>query len=373
MTLDPHPTRPDEGSEPARLAARPLVRPGRVAPVAPVAPATTDPVDPARGELTDSPLPTPTEPAPSASTTRPRADAWQGLGWALVSCVCFGASGTLAKGLMAAGWSPLATVSARVIGAALIMGLPALWVMRRRLPVLRRHAGLVLGYGMVAVAMTQLCYFVAVQTLPVAVALLIEYLAPVLVVAWLWVRHAQPPRPLTVLGAGLAMTGLALVLGVTGTVSVDVLGVAWALGAAVSLATYFVLSARPAPDLPPLVLVGVGMLVGALTLSAIGATGMLPFTWSTRPVALGATHVHVLVPVLLLVLVSAVFAYATGLFAVRLLGSRVASFVSLVEVLAAIGFAWVVLAELPTPMQLLGGAAIVLGAAAVKLGEGRTA
>lgn len=115
------------------------------------------------------------------------------------------------------------------------------------------------------------------------------------------------------------------------------------------------------------------MLVGAVTLVVIGATGVLPWAWSSHPVALGAAVAPAFVPVLLLVLVSAVFAYTTGLFAVRLLGSRVASFVSLVEVLAAIGFAWLVLAELPTPMQLLGGLAIVLGAGAVKLGEGRAA
>ena len=86
----------------------------------------------------------------------------------MISCLAFGMSGTLAKGLMETGWSPLATVGVRVSGAALLLGLPALWVMRRRLSVLRAHAGLIVGYGMLAVAATQLCYFLAVQTLPVA-------------------------------------------------------------------------------------------------------------------------------------------------------------------------------------------------------------
>lgn len=360
MTLGTHLTRPEDGSEPA---------PRLPAPVQSIAIA---PAGPAAGEPADSGRSVAARPQRAGSATS-RSGTWQGLAWAFLSCVCFGASGTLAKGLMTTGWSPLATVTARVAGAALIMGLPALWIMRHRLPVLRRHAGLILGYGIAAVAATQLCYFVAVQTLPVAVALLIEYLAPVLVVGWLWARHGQRPGVLTVLGAVLAMTGLALVLGVTGTVSADLVGVVWALAAAFGLAAYFVLSARPAPDLPPLVLVGVGMLVGLLTLVVIGATGVLPWAWSSAPVALGAAVVPALVPVLLLVLVSAVFAYTTGLFAARLLGSRVASFVSLVEVLAAIGFAWLVLAELPTPMQLLGGLAIVLGAGAVKLGEDRVA
>lgn len=293
--------------------------------------------------------------------------------WALLSCVAFGLSGTLAKGLMATGWSPLTTVSVRVGGAALLMGLPALWFMRHRLGVLRRYAGLIVGYGVIAVASTQLCYFLAVQSLPVAVALLIEYLAPIIIVGWLWTRHGQRPGPLTVLGAVLAMTGLALVLGVTGAVPVDLVGVAWGLGAAVSLAGYFLLAARPAPELPPLVLIGVGMCVGTLTLLVIAAAGVLPWTWSSAPVPMGPWTVSPIVQLVLLVLVSAVLAYTTGLFAARALGSRVASFVSLIEVLAAVLFAWLFLAEVPGVMQAIGGAAILLGAVAVKLGESRSA
>ena len=96
---------------------------------------------------------------------------------------------------------------------------------------------------------------------------------------------------------------------------------------------------------------------------------MLPFTWSAEPVALGPWTVSPVLPLALLVLVSAVLAYTSGLFAVRLLGSRVASFVGLAEVLAAVGYAWVLLGELPTVLQLAGGVAILLGATAVKAGE----
>ena len=322
---------------------------------------------PGRPTAAQQPPLVPTQPP---VTPRP-SSTLRGLGWALLSCLAFGMSGTLAKGLMVTGWSPLATVTVRVGGAALLMGIPALWFMRRRLRVVRAHAGLLLAYGTVAVAATQLCYFVAVQTLPVALALLIEYLAPVLIVGWLWARHGQRPNPLTAAGVLFAMTGLALVLGITGAVSVDVVGLGWALAAAVSLAGYFVLSARPTPDLPPLVLVGAGMGVAAGVLGLVAVTGALEWTTSSAPVALGQWVVSPLVPLALLALVTAVFAYTTGLFAARALGSRVASFVSLIEVLAAVGFAWLFLGELPTAVQLLGGVAIVLGAAAVKAGEAR--
>jgi drug/metabolite transporter (DMT)-like permease len=79
------------------------------------------------------------------------------------------------------------------------------------------------------------------------------------------------------------------------------------------------------------------------------------------------------VPILVIALVAAAFAYVTGIVAVRLLGPKVASFVALTEVLFAVLFAWIVLAELPAPVQLLGGVLIVAGVIAVRADESRRA
>jgi drug/metabolite transporter (DMT)-like permease len=77
------------------------------------------------------------------------------------------------------------------------------------------------------------------------------------------------------------------------------------------------------------------------------------------------------VPLLLLGLVTAAVAYAFGIAAGRRLGSRLASFVALLEVLSAVLFAWLLLGELPQPVQLVGGLLILTGVVAVKLGERR--
>jgi len=65
-------------------------------------------------------------------------------------------------------------------------------------------------------------------------------------------------------------------------------------------------------------------------------------------------------------LMSAVLAYPTGIVAVRRLGSSLASFVSLTEVIFAVAFAFVLLGQQPGPMQLVGGALILAGIALVK-------
>src|SRR5579864_5831906 len=135
-----------------------------------------------------------------------------GLALAVLSAATFGTSGTFASALIGAGWSPGAAVLARLAVAALILTAPAVARLRGQWALLRRSAGRVAAYGLLAVAAPQLCYFNAVARIPVGVALLLEYLGVVLVVGWLWLRHGQRPRWLTVAGGVAALAGLVLVL-----------------------------------------------------------------------------------------------------------------------------------------------------------------
>ena len=103
-----------------------------------------------------------------------------------------------------------------------------------------------------AVAGCQVCFFNAIQYLPIGVALLLEYLGIVLVVGWMWLRHGHRPRPLTLVGSVVALLGLAFVLDVLGGGRLHPIGVLWGLGSALGLATFFILSAKVTDDdLPP--------------------------------------------------------------------------------------------------------------------------
>jgi drug/metabolite transporter (DMT)-like permease len=295
-----------------------------------------------------------------------------GLGVAIASAVTFSTSGALAKSLIDAGWSPAAAVAVRISIAALVLAAPAAVSMRGRWRTLRRQSGLVIAYGLVAVAGCQLFYFNAIQHLSVGVALMLEYLGTVLVVAWMWIRHGHRPHRLTLCGSAAALAGLALVLGVIGHVQLDLVGVMWGLGAAFGLAAYFVLGSRNSEDLPPLALASAGMAVGAVTLLALGGVGALPMHATFGMVTFASHRVSWLIPVACLSLVAAVIAYVAGIAAARMLGARLASFVGLTEVVFAVLVAWLLLGELPTAIQLGGGALIVAGIALVRIDEMRT-
>jgi drug/metabolite transporter (DMT)-like permease len=293
-----------------------------------------------------------------------------GLTLAVLSAATFGTSGTFAASLIDAGWSPAAAVLARIAVSALVLTVPALLQLRGRWALLRRGAGRAAAYGLVAVAGCQLCYFNAIERMPVGVALLLEYLAALLVVGWLWLRHGQRPRRLTVVGAVAAIAGLAMVLDLAGSARVNPVGVMWALLAAVCLAIYFLLSAAAGPEpLPPIVMAWAGMCVGAAVLAALGWTGVLSMTATTRNVEFLDHQVSWVVPVLGLSLVAAVVAYVAGIGAARRLGAKLASFIGMAEVLFAILFAWLLLGQLPSVVQFLGGAFILAGVTLVRLDE----
>src|SRR3954451_17444857 len=109
-----------------------------------------------------------------------------GLLAALVSAVAFSTSGAFIKPLLEAGWSPVAAVTARALTAGLVLLPFVLLSLRGRWAALRRGWRRVLGMGLVGVAFTQAAYFAAIQRIPVATALLIEYLAPLLLVGFAW-------------------------------------------------------------------------------------------------------------------------------------------------------------------------------------------
>lgn len=296
-----------------------------------------------------------------------------GLGFAVLSASSFGLSGVLGKGLLETGWTAGAAVLLRVTVAALVLLVPTVMHLCGNWGVLRRHAWLVVAFGLVPVAGTQFCFFQAVARLPVGIALLLEYTAPVVIIGWLWVRHGHRPTRMTVIGAAVAIAGLLLVLDVITGRPVDPVGAAWALVGMTGAATYFVLGAHEAEGLPPIALAGGGMVVGAIGLSLGGLLGLIPMAFQSASVSLGGRPVPWWVDVLALGVLTAAIAYASGIAASRRLGSRLASFVALTEVLFALLFAWLLLGELPRLVQLLGGLVLLGGVALVKLGEGAEA
>lgn len=292
-----------------------------------------------------------------------------GLIFALLSAATFGVSGPFAKSLIESGWSPGGAVFARVAGGALVMMVIAVATQWPRLRQVSAHTRTVLLYGVFAISGVQLCFFNAVQHLSVGVALLLEYLAPIIVIGWVWITKGARPSVQTLFGAAVALIGAAVVIDVFGSAEISAVGVAWGLAAAACLAVYFVISERADGDLHPVVLAASGLTVSAVVIGALGLVGVLPLQFSASNAVVADHSVNVWLPVVVLVLVSTVIAYLTGIAAITLLGPTIGSLVALTEVLCAVLAAWILVGESVTALQAVGGAAIIAGLVLARLGQ----
>ena len=165
------------------------------------------------------------------------------LGYAAVvaAAALWAVAAVIARRLFDSGVSPVELTESRAVlafvGFALV---PGAW--RRA-----ESAGWapVLGLG-VAIAFVNVTYYVAISRVPVAVALVVQYTAPALIVGWTAVASRKAPSPEVLAALAVALVGVVLVVDLTpGAIgSIDALGLAMAVASAVFFSTYIVLAER---------------------------------------------------------------------------------------------------------------------------------
>src|SRR5215207_7963367 len=284
----------------------------------------------------------------------------------LAAGLAFGAGGAIVKPLLESGWSPGAAVLFRISVAALLLVIPGLIALRFDLRPLWRAKWTVLVYSVVAVAGVQLAFYTAIARIPVSTALLIEYLAPVALVAFAWLRTRRTPQFVVLAGSVVAIAGLVLVIGPAGG-ALDPIGVVIAGVAMLGVAVYYVLGERADIGVPPIALAAAGCLIGCLVLGVAALAGLVPFEAQFTDVAFFGGMAPWWIPVLMVGAISTAFAYVAGIQAIRLLGTRLSSFLGLSEVVFAGVVAWALLGEAIGPVQLIGGILILGGIVLVRL------
>ena len=293
-----------------------------------------------------------------------------GIALGLAAGLAFGAGGAIVKPLLESGWSPGAAVLYRVTVAAVLLAVPGLIALRFDLRPLWRAKWTVLVYAVIAVAGVQLAFYTAIARIPVSTALLIEYLAPVALVALAWGRTRRVPQFVVLAGSVVAITGLVLVVGPAGG-ALDPFGVVIAAVAMLGVAVYYVIGERDDLGVPPIALAATGLAIGAVVLGIAALTGLVPFEAAFTDVGFLGGTAPWWVPVLMVGAFSTAFAYVAGIQAIRMLGTRLSSFLGLSEVVFAAIVAWVLLGEAIGFVQAAGGLLILIGIVLVRF-ERRT-
>ena len=285
----------------------------------------------------------------------------------LVAATLFALNGTISKSILLTGFDPTRLSQLRVTAAFLILLAVVAITRRSALRIRRDEVWILLAYGILGVAMTQWLYFVAIQLLPVGVALLIEFTSPIMVALWFHfgLKHHTPR--IVWLGLAIAMLGLALVGQVWQGFTLNGLGVAAAFGAAAALALYFLLGdamvRRPQPRDPV-----------SLTMWGFGAAALfwaIVEPWWSFPWAdlngsgypLGEAGEPVAIPVLAayMVLLGTVVPFWLIVVSLQHIRAAQAAVIGMAEPLIASFIAWLALGETLTLIQLIGSVTVLIG------------
>ncbi|WP_425438106.1 EamA family transporter [Nonomuraea fuscirosea] len=269
----------------------------------------------------------------------------------------------MAKYLIAAGMAPIEAVWTRMAGAGLLLVAVLLLVRPRALRIPASRLPFLALYVVMAVAGVQTLYFVAITRLPVGIALLLEFMAPVMVVAWVRVVRRIRLARAAYVGAVVAVVGLAIVVEAWQGMRLDALGVLLGLLAGACCAGYFLMNDSFGDDIDPLGLIAWGMTGAAVVLIPFARPWDIPYEAFTRSVAPeGGLTLPVLAAYLWMVLIATVIAYILGVHAVRRLSAAVGATVASLEVIGGAVVAWGLLGETLGVFQIVGGLLVLSGA-----------
>lgn len=289
-----------------------------------------------------------------------------GVGLVVLAATCFIVNACVSRVAMRAGVDPSLLTTLRITGTFVVLAAIAAAFRRTALvPPRGRYLLLVVGHGLIGVVALQWTYFVAIDRLPVGMALLLEYQAPILVALWARFVQHQAVRPRLWLGLVLAIGGLAAATGVWEGATFDSVGLLAGFGAAVAYAGYFLIGESGVADLDPL-----RMIVWSFGVATVGINLIEPLAgFDTgrlgEQVSLLGRLDHHTVPLwaalVWIVTMGTVVPFFAGLFALSQIQATTATAVAMLEPIGVSALAWAWFDESLGPVAVVGCFVVVAG------------
>jgi drug/metabolite transporter (DMT)-like permease len=289
----------------------------------------------------------------------------RGYAYLVVAAILFAINGTVSKVILDAGMSAMRLTELRCAGAVVGLGLVLLVVSPGRLRISLREIPLLAAYGMAGVALTQCFYFLAITRMPVSIALLFEYTAPLMVALWVRFVMHQPVRNRVWAALALSLIGLALVAEVWSGGSLDGAGVAAALAAAVALAAYYLLGEHGTSRRDPLSTTFWAFVFATVFWSVVQPWWSFPYDGLTGDTSLlgNLADVSLPMPVLMvwMVVLGTIVPFVLVLSGLHHLPATRVGMIGMLEPVLAGVVAWLWLSEALSTAQLVGAAVVLAG------------
>jgi drug/metabolite transporter (DMT)-like permease len=283
---------------------------------------------------------------------------------AVGAALLFAVNGNVSKVVLQQHISSLELVSMRSAGTALVLlGITALRN-PAALRVGRRELGFLALFGVTGIAMVQWLYFVAIQRMPVGIALLFEYTAPLMVALWVRFVQKEPVKSRLWLGLACALAGLALVAQIWKGMTLDPIGLISAIGAGAALACYYLMGEHGQRERDPISLMGLSFGFSAILWAIVSPWQEFPFELLTHSVDLpgalpGRAPLWLLV--LWIIVLGSVVPFLLVLVAVARLGPARVGLIGMLEPVGAGIIAWVLLGESLNMAQIIGTLIVLMG------------
>lgn len=291
----------------------------------------------------------------------------------LVAAFLFALNGSVAKAQIEAGLSAAQVTEIRTIGCAVVLLVVLAITKPASLRVRRAEIPFLLLFGVLAYALTPFLFFLSVSLLPVAIAALLAFLAPVLVALWLrFVRHEAVGKGIWV-ALALVVGGLLLVSQVWSGMTLSPLGVLFGLLTAAALAAYLLLGEEGAKRRDVMSLAFWGFAIATVTWSILAPWWNFPWNLMGATTSMldgRLTGIPVWSLVLLMIVISVV-PFVLVLMSLQRIGAQRGGILGTTEPIWAALIAFVLLGEVISPVQGLGGLIVLAGVIVAELASQR--
>lgn len=283
--------------------------------------------------------------------------------YALLAAFLFGANGSVSKVIIESGFSAIQLTQMRVFGAAVISGIVLLVLDRRSFRLPPRQWPVIIVLGVVGVGLLQATYAFAIALLPVGIALLLEYLAVLIVAVVAFFFFKEKVHIRLWMAIALVIVGLVVVAEIWAS-TLNPIGVLWGLAAALALATYFLVGERQLKTISPLALSFWTMSVATVFWAPFSQWWTFTADTFTRTASLGGSLENIAAPIWFLVVWNVTLGsfapFLLSLSALKRLSATAAGIVATSEIIFAFVTAWLWLQESLSTWQVI-GASVVFG------------
>jgi drug/metabolite transporter (DMT)-like permease len=277
----------------------------------------------------------------------------------------FAVSSIPAKLAMESGLSALRLTQIRTVGAFLILFLYVFFKNRDSLKIKGKELPVLIAFGLFGFAAVNVFYFLAIQKLNVGIALIIEFTAPIWIALWMRFIQKKVVSKLMWWGLVVGLTGLVLIAQVWRGLTLDGLGVIYALLDALALAVYFLLGEKLVGVKSSEATMAWGLGISSAFFAIIQPWWNFPFEKLGKVVDLTGRLAGVSIPayflILLIVILGTAVPYFLVLNGLRGLSAATSSSIGMLEPVFGGIFAWIFLYEKLNFTQSMGAIVVLIG------------